>query len=627
MAMYTVNSRLSAPSPTVALEKGAYRMRAPPPPSRLRRRTRSSANPASARALGLLPHARERRLVLLLLLLVCATLACFGAAYYLFSTRCAAPGARDAPADAPRVVVDFRPYLGGSAERPAHRGEGRGAGLGGSVADPVAVRPAVMSLSVAPSRYAMSLSSSGSVPNVRDKSSSASEDAEERFLSYLPHSGFHNQRIAFENALVLARLLNRTLLVPPVRLGSRPLFYKPFDELSANLAANASKAGLEHCQDAVVTPAAKSEQAEEQEDELDTPVFPEECEGYFEYTNVPWDWLVDLSGIRANQRLVARWNFTDAWLEEQLDITANETYALRDLDRNDFGFQDFVPRAKPTARKYREYIYIPILAERPERLLQLGTLFGSARLHLRNRENAELRKRVRQAMAFANAPLLTAADTIRSALGGAYLAAHVRVGDGLFEENGAETVRRVWWKLLRALGHADGEILALERTLLADALDGADWDPDMRAPPKIAPDGPALRTPHPPLPPLPRPRGRRMQCPAPLHTSAALRALNTPLFLATDAHDPRTHPLLGPLVRTFPCAFFLRDFGRATAPLARLESGEDGVRLGPFLMPFLDAMVAGQAWAVVGTEGSTFSTFVEDVLWRTYHGWEIVQRG
>jgi len=37
--------------------------------------------------------------------------------------------------------------------------------------------------------------------------------------------------------------------------------------------------------------------------------------------------------------------------------------------------------------------------------------------------------------------------------------------------------------------------------------------------------------------------------------------------------------------------------------------------------------VVGKAWEVVGTEGSTFSRFVQDVLWRTYHGWEIVQRG
>lgn len=41
----------------------------------------------------------------------------------------------------------------------------------------------------------------------------------ERFLSYLPHSGFHNQRIALTNAILLANMLNRTLLVPPARLG------------------------------------------------------------------------------------------------------------------------------------------------------------------------------------------------------------------------------------------------------------------------------------------------------------------------------------------------------------------------------------------------------------------------
>lgn len=43
--------------------------------------------------------------------------------------------------------------------------------------------------------------------------------SEERYLSYNPHSGFHNQRIALTNAILLANMLNRTLLVPPVRLG------------------------------------------------------------------------------------------------------------------------------------------------------------------------------------------------------------------------------------------------------------------------------------------------------------------------------------------------------------------------------------------------------------------------
>lgn len=45
------------------------------------------------------------------------------------------------------------------------------------------------------------------------------KDANARYLSYLPHSGFHNQRIEFQNGLLLAQLLNRTLLVPYVRAG------------------------------------------------------------------------------------------------------------------------------------------------------------------------------------------------------------------------------------------------------------------------------------------------------------------------------------------------------------------------------------------------------------------------
>ena len=68
----------------------------------------------------------------------------------------------------------------------------------------------------------------------------------ELYLAYLPHSGFHNQRIAFENALILAQILNRTLLVPPVRLGNKPLRYVKFDTLK-QLNILSDKEGLRHC--------------------------------------------------------------------------------------------------------------------------------------------------------------------------------------------------------------------------------------------------------------------------------------------------------------------------------------------------------------------------------------------
>ena len=146
-------------------------------------------------------------------------------------------------------------------------------------------------------------------------------------------------------------------------------------------------------------------------------------------------------------------------------------------------------------------------------------------------------------------------------------------------------------------------------------------------PPRIPLDIPALRVPHPPLPPLTPGTNLSLACPGAPHTAPSLAPLNTPLFIATDVGLPRADALLARFTRTFPCTFFLGDFRAQTAPLAALAGGADGVALAPVLAPFLDAMIAGRAWAVVGTEQSTYSAFVADVLWRTYHGFEIVQRG
>ena len=101
--------------------------------------------------------------------------------------------------------------------------------------------------------------------------------------------------------------------------------------------------------------------------------------------------------------------------------------------------------------------------------------------------------------------------------------------------------------------------------------------------------------------------------------------LNLPFFISTDS--PVSHPHLALFMRTFPCTFFLSDFPEELAELERLKSGYDGLMLGSFIVAFLDGIVAGNAERVVGTDGSTFSQFVLDVLWRRYHGWEIVQRG
>lgn len=53
---------------------------------------------------------------------------------------------------------------------------------------------------------------------------------DQKFLFYAPHSGFSNQLQEFKNAILMAGILNRTLIVPPVldhhavALGSCPKF-------------------------------------------------------------------------------------------------------------------------------------------------------------------------------------------------------------------------------------------------------------------------------------------------------------------------------------------------------------------------------------------------------------------
>lgn len=486
---------------------------------------------------------------MIIVLLATATLTCFGTAYYLFTTRWASP-----PASPP---FPFRPDA------------------------PTQVV----------ARYDPAEALREFAPNEDD-----------RFLGYLPHSGFHNQRIAFENALVLSRLLNRTLLVPPIRLGSKPLRYVKYDRLRQYLALS-GKEGLHHCS------------------RVPHIAIPGECTGYSDYTHVSWQWLVGLTEIKKNQKLLEVWNFTESWTYDNLGISERDTLTLRDENPYDYRFLDTPTDVSPPKDKYLEAVYLPALLDAPERLIQIGTLFGSSRLRLKQPENLLIRRDIRRSMAYSNPLLVDAANAIRDALGGKYLGAHVRVGDGHFKVDGQANARVVWWRLMnQVLGFGTAETLGMER----DSSPAAALE---LPPPRLPVDLAARKVLHPQPVSLPKIFTPHISCRGTRHRLRRLLPLNAPLFISTDASDPLTDPSLQLFRLTFPCTFFLSDFATFTASLDGLRNEWDGVEMRDFAIPFLDAMVVGKAWAVVGTEGSTFSRFVEDVLWRTYHEWEIVQRG
>jgi len=116
-------------------------------------------------------------------------------------------------------------------------------------------------------------------------------------------------------------------------------------------------------------------------------------------------------------------------------------------------------------------------------------------------------------------------------------------------------------------------------------------------------------------------------CKGELHTDPDLERLNIPLYIATDSKDPHTNEHFSLFRQTFPCVFFLGDFPREVDQIAGIRDPISGVEIGNMLVPFLDAMVVARAARVVGTPHSTFSWYVQDVLWKMNHGLDIGERG
>lgn len=420
----------------------------------------------------------------------------------------------------------------------------------------------------------------------------ASWSPESLYLAYLPHSGFHNQRIAFENAIILAHILNRTLLVPPIRLGNRPIRYVRFDRLHQFLVLS-DKKGLDHCSKVPAYIA-----------------MPAECLYYFDYALLPWDWLVNLTSISTHKSFLFRWDMSDSWIHEQLRISLDDRLVLQDDSPYQYRFLDAeVPI--PPSNRYTTDVYISDLAQSTARIIQIGTLFGTSRLYLKRKDNVLFRKDVRRAMVYSNPELASVADKIARILAGTFLGVHLRLGDGAFKLEAERNSRVIWWQLVhRVLNFSADDALSIE-TNYATA-NGTDSSHD-KTPHLLLSDPRITELPiklsHPQLP-----------CRGKLHQGDKLSPLNIPVYISTDAKELEGNPFIATFTRTFPCTYFITDFVKETQELGEaskvLEAGFDTMHL----LPFIDAMVVGRAWRVVGTEGSTFSKFVKQILWPVYSG-------
>lgn len=245
----------------------------------------------------------------------------------------------------------------------------------------------------------------------------AQQEEEERFLTYLPHSGFNNQRIALLNALTLAHLTNRTLVLPPARLGQPEPWY-PSHILQAK---------------------------------LEKPTFSP-VTGDRLYELVEWSWFFgdDFFDKIAGVRVLEREDMSRTWLDNRLGIShpssspqerglarREQVRTFSDRERRSYQIYDdaqaHTRHPKQAEKRFARRINLDDLTQATETLLEFGSLFSSSRLVLTRPENIEWRKTIEGEMVFRNEHLDKLSDAIVQELGRDFIGMHLRVGDGPFE--------------------------------------------------------------------------------------------------------------------------------------------------------------------------------------------------
>ncbi|KAG0171988.1 hypothetical protein DFQ28_009713 [Apophysomyces sp. BC1034] len=402
------------------------------------------------------------------------------------------------------------------------------------------------------------------------------KDQAEKYISYIPHSGFHNQRIALVNALLLAAQLNRTLLMPPVVFGD-PIHWRKYDSLES-FHRRMTKADKSRCRqylprrDVQVSPMDNGEEGEDAE-----PAIPADCQASFRYTSLRWDRLFNMTQIKQRVRVRYRDDYGRTYLQRTYALQPEDTYRIKDDLLYDYRVSD---RSGEPLDKYQRELFLWDLRRQPERLLSFGSMFGSGRVMSSTAESEELRAFLNDQFVFdrgALPELFSEVDAILAKLGGArtYVAIHARVGDSLFERFSSQIMDHLWSKLQRYTG-------LVSPPASSDTLDQA----SCFAPPA---------------------RQRAINW----KKKEVIPGRPLVLFMATDATDPRHHPLFERIYTTFPCVITLADvYDHAQSSLANLTNPADGVPYGNYLIPFLDGLIASRAQEFTGSMWSTFSYYI-----------------
>ncbi|KAI8099264.1 uncharacterized protein BX664DRAFT_320884 [Halteromyces radiatus] len=402
--------------------------------------------------------------------------------------------------------------------------------------------------------------------------SSSSSISDEKFITYLPHSGLHNQRIALINAMVLAKQLNRTLIMPELNMG-RANYWRESKKLERQLSecplrATINKAAVGH---------------------------GTSCSGYSRYVPSTVSNVFDLSALAPlGIRVTQRYNMGLDYFERVYGASPSDMVYIRDSSRFSYRIYDHRNNTMDI-KNFEQRIDIEDLQARSEKIMVFGSLFSSFRLALEKPEWVWLWDHLFTEVAFHHPTVIQQSLDIIGRLGGPgqFVSVHVRTGDGVFKHVMDQTFEQVRSRLSSNMDNND--LAVNDTTLSLDTLDSLESIQD--------------------------PTGRLDAClrlqplnPFISKTNSTLNPRLRLIYMATDAPDPRR--TLHLLYTEFPCLFSLSDFPdvitntlSATA-LSPFVEDQQPSRLGPLLFPLIDAEVASHGSAFVGTAKSTFSKYI-----------------
>ncbi|KAI8071630.1 hypothetical protein BC940DRAFT_293325 [Gongronella butleri] len=424
-------------------------------------------------------------------------------------------------------------------------------------------------------------------------------DPNEKFITFLPHSGLHNQRIALINALVLAKQLNRTLLMPELNIG-KANYWRESKQLERQLS---------HC-----TRGKKMGSTMATSLSSSDPFSHISCHGYRRYMPSTVSNIFDLSSLpNLGIRVVQRRDMGIDYFAREFGAQPSDLVYIRDQSRLSYRIYD--SRSNNMEMKnFEQRIDIDDLAARPERIMVFGSLFSSFRLALEKPAWVWLWDYLFSEVGFHHPNVLQQALDIIGRLGGPgqFVSLHLRQGDGVFRAVVEQTIQDVRATLAEQLATSFAPVVVDHVPSPSDDTSSSDLE-DAPVDPWQHYRSPDLDFAFTDEDMMPDTTTRLNEC-LRIQSRQSLHPRLRLIYMATDAPDPRR--TLHHLYTEFPCLFSLADFPdiisstlTATA-LSPFTEDQQPSRLGPLLFPLIDAEIASHGSRFIGTRKSTFSKYI-----------------